>query len=65
MPLSFVATVGGVGLEDVAVATLQFFVECGSVDCTGTDVVGKGCGQYRIFPEMGVHGAKFSEIFSQ
>ncbi len=41
MPLAFVAAVGGVGLEDVAVATLQFLQDGGLVDDTGTAVIGK------------------------
>lgn len=41
MPLALVAAVGGVGLEDVAVAALQLFQDCGLVDYTGTAVVGE------------------------
>ena len=41
MWLAFVAAVGGVRLEDVAVATLQFFQDGGFVDNTGSAVVGK------------------------
>ena len=41
MPLSFVARVGGVGLEDVAVATFQLFQDGGLVDYTGSAVVGE------------------------
>ena len=41
MPLAFVAAVGGVGLEDVAVATFQLFQDGGLVDYTGTAVVGE------------------------
>ena len=60
-----VVAVRGVVAEDVAVASLQFFVEGGFVDRTGTDVVGKGCCQHRVFAEMGVHGAEFGEVLSQ
>ena len=41
MTLSFVATVGGVGLEDVAVATFQLCQDGGLVDYTGSAVVGE------------------------
>ena len=41
MPFALVAAVGGVGLEDVAVATLQFLQDGGLVDDTGTAVIGK------------------------
>lgn len=39
--LAFIAAVGGVGLEDVAVATLQLFQDGGLVDYTGPAVVGE------------------------
>lgn len=41
MPFAFVAAVGGVGLEDVAVATFQLFQVGGLVDYTGSAVVGE------------------------
>lgn len=41
MEFTFVATMGGVGLEDVAVAGFQFFEDAGFVDDTGTAVVCK------------------------
>ena len=41
VPLAFVAAVGGVGLEDVAVATLQLFQDSGLVDHAGAAVVGE------------------------
>lgn len=65
MKFALVVAVGGVVAEDVAVATAELFVEGGFVDCTGTNVVGKGCGQHRIFAEMGVHGTEFCEVFAQ
>lgn len=40
MFLAFVAAVGNVGLEDVAVAGFQFFEDAGLVDYTGTTVIG-------------------------
>ena len=41
MEFAFVAAVGGVGFEDVAVATLQFLQDGGLVDHTGSAVVGE------------------------
>ncbi len=41
MWFAFVAAVGGVGFEDVAVATFQLFQDCGFVDYAGTAVVGE------------------------
>lgn len=39
MSFAFVTAVGGVGFEDVAVATLQFLQDGGLVDYAGTAVV--------------------------
>ena len=41
MLFAFVAAVGGVGLENVAVASLQLFQYGGLVDDTGSTVVGE------------------------
>lgn len=41
VPFALVAAVGGVGLEDVAVASFQFFQDCGLVDYSGAAVVGE------------------------
>lgn len=41
MFLAFVAAVGNVGLEDVAVAGFELFQDGGLVDDAGTTVVGK------------------------
>ena len=40
VPFAFVAAMGGIGLEDVAVAGFQFFEDAGLVDYTGTTVIG-------------------------
>lgn len=40
MEFTFVAAVGGVGLEDVAVAGFQFFQNSGFVHHSGAAVVG-------------------------
>lgn len=39
MKFAFVAAVGGIGLEDVAVTGFQFFEDTGFVDDTGAAVV--------------------------
>jgi len=41
MSFAFVAAVGGVGFEDVAVAGFQFFQDTAFVDYTGAAVVGE------------------------
>ena len=41
MPFAFVAAMGGVGLEYVAVAALQLFQDGGFVDYAGTTVIGE------------------------
>ena len=41
MPFAFVATMGGVGLEDVAIASLQFLQDGGFIDYSGPAVVGE------------------------
>lgn len=41
MELSFVAAMGGVGFEDVAVAGFQLFQNAAFVDDTGAAVVGE------------------------
>lgn len=40
MPFAFIAAVGGVGLEDIAVASLQLFQYGGFVDYSGPTVIG-------------------------
>lgn len=39
--LAFIAAVGGVGFEDVAVAGFQFFQDARLIDDTGAAVVGE------------------------
>lgn len=41
MEFTFVTTVGGVGFEDVAVSSFQFFQYAAFVDDTGAAVVGE------------------------
>lgn len=65
MPFAFIAAVGGVGLEDVAVATLQLFQDGGLVDYTGTAVVGECAEKNGILAVLGVESAELSEVFSE
>ena len=41
MELAFIAAVGGVGFEDVAIAGFELFQDAAFVDDTGAAVVGK------------------------
>lgn len=40
MKFTFIAAVGGIGLEDVAVAGFQLFEDAGFIDYAGAAVVG-------------------------
>ena len=65
MEFAFVAAMGGVGLEDVAVAGSQFFEDAGLVDDTGATVVGKCAEKDGILAVFGIHGTEFAEVLSQ
>ena len=65
MPFAFVAAVGGVGLENVAVAVFQLFQDCGLVDYAGTTVVGKCAEKNGVFAVFGVEGAELGEVFAE
>ena len=65
MPLAFVAAVGCVGLEDVAVAAFQLFQDCGFVDYAGTAVVSECAEKNGIFTVLGVESAEFTEVFAE
>ena len=41
MPLALVMAVGGIGLEDIAVAGFQLFDNTGLIDRSGADIVGQ------------------------
>lgn len=41
MPLAFIAAVGGVGFEDVAVAGFELFQNAAFIDDTGAAVIGE------------------------
>ena len=65
MFLAFVAAVGGVGLEDVAVAGFELFEDGGFVDNTGTTVVGKCAEKNGVLAIFGIHGAELGEVFAE
>lgn len=65
MKLTFVAAVGGVGFEDVAVATLQFFQDGGLVNYAGPAVVGECAEKNGVFAVLGVECTELGEVFSE
>lgn len=65
MPFAFIATMGGVGFEDVAVARFQFFQDGGLVDNAGTAVVGERTEKNGVFAVLGVEGAELGEVFAE
>ena len=65
MPFAFIAAVGGVGLEDIAVASLQLFQYGGFVDYSGPTVIGECAEKNGILAVLGVESAELSEVFSE
>lgn len=65
MPLTFVMAVGGVRLEDVAVATFQLFQDRGLVDYTGTTVVGECAEKNGVLTVLGVESTALGEVFAE
>ena len=61
MSLAFVAAVGGVGFEDVAVAGFQFFKDTAFVDHTGAAVVGECAEKDGVLAVLGIEGAELGE----
>lgn len=64
MLLAFVAAVGNVGLEDVAVAGFQFLQYGGFVDDAGATIIGECAEKNRVLAISGIHGAEFGEVFA-
>ena len=64
MPFASVTAVGGVGLEDVAIAGFQLFEDAGFVDDTGAAVVGECAEKVGILTVFGIHGAELTEVFA-
>ena len=65
MPFAFVAAVGGVGFEDVAVSGFQFFQDTAFVYDTGAAVVSECAEKNGVFAVLGVEGAEFGEVFAE
>lgn len=65
MFLAFVAAVGNIGLEDVAVAGFQFFQDGRFVDDAGAAVVGECAEKNRVLAILGIHGAELGEVFTE
>ena len=65
MFLAFVAAMGNVGLEDVAVAGFELFQDGGFVDDAGAAVVGECAEKNGVLAVSGVHGAELGEVFAQ
>ena len=65
MKLAFVAAVGGVGFEDVAVSGFQFFQDTAFVDHAGAAVVGECAEKNGVFAILGVEGAELGEVFAK
>ena len=66
MKFAFVAAVGGIGLEDVAVAGFQFAIDRTFLYSTGADVVGKYTHQECVgWFEVAEEVDKFVEVFTQ
>jgi len=63
--LAFVAAVGNVGLEDVAVAGFEFFQDGGFVDDTGATVVGECAEKNGVLAVFGIHGAELGEVSTE
>ncbi len=63
--LAFVAAVGGVGFEDVAVSGFQFFQDAAFVDYTGATVVGECAEKNGVFTVLRVEGAELGEVFAE
>ena len=55
MFLAFVAAMGGIGLEDVAVADFEVLQDSGFVDDAGTAVVGECAEKNGVFAVSGVN----------
>lgn len=65
MFLAFVAAMGNVGFEDVAVAGFEFLQDGGFVDDAGTAVVGECAEKNGVLAVFGVHGTELGEVFTE
>ena len=65
MFLAFVAAMGNVGFEDVAVAGFEFLQDGGFVDDAGAAVVSECAEKNGVLAVFGIHGAELGEVFSE
>ena len=65
VPFAFVAAVGGVGFENVAVSGFQFLQYAGLVNNSGTTVIGECAQKNRIFAVIFIKRYEFGEVFSK
>lgn len=65
MFLAFVAAMGNVGFEDVAVAGFQFLKDGGFVDDAGAAVVGECAEENRVLAVFRVHSAELGEVLAE
>ena len=62
---AFVAAVGNIGLEYVAVAGFQSLQDGGFVDDAGTAVVGERAEKNRVLAIFRIHSAELGKVFSE
>lgn len=65
MPFTFVAAMGNVGIEDVAVAGFELFQDGAFVDYAGTAVVSECAEKDGVLAIFGIHGAELGEVFAE
>lgn len=65
MFLAFVAAMGNVGFEDVAVAGFEFLQDGGFVDDAGAAVVCECAEKNGVLAVSGIHGAELGEVFAE
>lgn len=65
MFLAFVAAMGNVGFEDVAVAGFEFLQDGGFVDDAGAAVVCECAEKNGVLAVFGIHGAELGEVFAE
>ena len=65
MFLAFVAAMGNVGFEDVAVAGFEFLQDGGFVDDAGAAVVCECAEKNGVLAVSGIHGAELGEVSTE
>ena len=65
VPFAFVAAVGGVGFENVAVSGFKFFQYAGLVHNSGAAVIGECAEKNRVLAVIFIKRYEFCEVFSE